>query len=86
MKPQLLIGALNSGGGKTTFTMVFFPASGFRDRYGGEVMAVGEGGYWWSAIPTDFRSSYVLGCYYSKVEPLRQSSKAYGNLVRPSLE
>lgn len=66
---------------------VFFPTSGFRSRYNGEVRSVGQSGYWWAAIPNDLNDGYVLGCVLlGSVNPLRRSSKAYGNEVRPVRE
>ncbi|WP_315274773.1 hypothetical protein [Prevotella histicola] len=65
---------------------IYFPASGCRNNYIGQLYYVGYGGCYWSAVPSnsdigcglDFRSGYV--------RPLYDNARTYGFSARPVSE
>ena len=66
---------------------VYFPASGYRSGGGGELASVGNGGYYWSAVPYDEEYDCTL-YFFSQgyVHPHSYARRAYGYSVRPVAE
>ena len=63
-----------------------FPASGYRGGTSGGLDTVGGGGYYWSAAAGSRAYAYALRFYSGYVYPLRDSGRAGGFSVRPSLD
>ena len=63
-----------------------FPASGFRSSGGGSLGVVGNGGYYWSAVPSFTYDGCGLGFYSGYVYPLSGSYRACGFAARPVSE
>ena len=62
----------------------FYPASGYRTNYSGDLNIVGESGYAWSSAPysaSSVNGSY-LGFYSSYVNPENSYVRTYGFPVR----
>ena len=59
-----------------------FPASGLRGNYDGSLGAVGNVGYYWSAVPYDTNNGCYLGFFSGGVFPLSNSTRTYGFAVR----
>ena len=66
---------------------IFFPASGLRNYSGdGWLGAVGDGGYYWSAVPLDTSSGCSLYFYWSYVDPQNNFYRSFGFAARPVSE
>ncbi|VTY02437.1 Uncharacterised protein [uncultured Prevotella sp.] len=67
-------------------TIIYFPASGFRNHLRGSLDDVGDYGYYWSAVP--YNSSYGCNLVFRSafVRPLVGNTRAYGFAVRPVSE
>ena len=60
-----------------------FPASGFRDGYGGgSLYNVGSSGFYWSAVPFNTSNGCYLVFDSGNVFPLSNSTRSYGFAVR----
>ena len=59
-----------------------FPASGVRGSNGGSLNLVGDGGYYWSAVPGDTNSGCGLYFFSGSVFPLRIDARSFGFAVR----
>ena len=63
-----------------------FPASGWRYKDDGSLIAVGDGGSYWSAVPNFTRYGCCLSCVSGGVYSLNGSTRTYGLAVRPVSE
>ena len=59
-----------------------FPASGYRNRDDGSLSSVGSSGVYWSAVPYSASYGCFLGFVSGFVNPLDNSSRAFGFAVR----
>ena len=59
-----------------------FPASGLRYSYDGSLNAVGDGGYFWSAVPSTADNGCYLDFGLGYVFPLYNFTRTYGYAVR----
>ena len=73
-----------TNGSKTA--TIFFPASGFRFSSDGSLGDVGNGGYYWSAVPDIAVNGCYLNFYWSYVGPQGNYSRSYGFAARPVSE
>ena len=73
-----------TNGSKTA--TIFFPASGFRNYSDGSLNYVGNGGYYWSAVPNYAYGGCFLGFSWSIVGPQYSYSRSYGFAARPVSE
>lgn len=63
-----------------------FPASGFRFSNGGALNDVGNGGYYWSAVPNGLNNGCDLLFHSFNVRPLSDDARSFGFAVRPVSE
>ena len=63
-----------------------FPASGFRFSNGGALNDVGNGGYYWSAVPNGLSNGCDLFFHFFNVVPLSNDARSFGFSVRPVSE
>ena len=63
-----------------------FPASGFRFSNGGALNDVGNGGYYWSAVPNGLNNGCDLLFHFFNVVPLSNDARSFGFSVRPVSE
>ena len=65
---------------------IFFPASGSRDLSNGSLVHVGDGGYYWSAVPND--TGHGCNLYFSlgSVRPQSGGNRSNGFAARPVSE
>lgn len=63
-----------------------FPASGFRFSNGGALNDVGNGGYYWSAVPNGLNNGCDLLFHFFNVVPLSNDARSFGFAVRPVSE
>ena len=73
-----------TNGSKTA--TIFFPASGVRYGSDGSLGGVGDGGYYWSAVPYFTDIGCNLGFHWSFVYPQNNSYRSYGFAARPVSE
>ena len=59
-----------------------FPASGLRNGNDGSLSSVGNGGYYWSAVPSNTNNGCYLNFNSGNVYPLYDSARLYGFAVR----
>ena len=73
---------MNFSGKFSSASIIWYPASGYRNYYDGSLGDVGDDGYYWSASPDNF-SAYSLYFYYRcDVFPSYNYNRAYGLSVR----
>ncbi|ELX66721.1 hypothetical protein [Prevotella nigrescens] len=65
---------------------IYFPASGFRFSNGGALNDVGNGGYYWSAVPNGLSNGCDLFFHFFNVVPLSNDARSFGFSVRPVSE
>ena len=63
-----------------------FPASGFRFSNGGALNDVGNGGYYWSAVPNGLNNGCDLLFHFFNVVPLSNDARSFGFAARPVSE
>ena len=63
-----------------------FPASGFRFSNGGALTDVGNGGYYWLAVPGSSSNGCDLLFHSFNVRPLSDDARSFGFAVRPVSE
>lgn len=63
---------------------VYFPASGFRYSKDGVLYSVGDGGFYWSAIPHQFTGAVCnMNFGLDDLTPLNGNDRPFGFSVRP---
>ena len=65
---------------------VYFPASGFRNYSDGSLYSVGNGGYYWSAVPGDTGNSCILRFRSDDVYLQNNYYRSHGFAARPVSE
>jgi len=65
---------------------IYFPASGFRFSNGGALNDVGNGGYYWLAVPNGLSNGCDLFFHFFNVVPLSNDARSFGFSVRPVSE
>lgn len=65
---------------------IYFPASGFRFSNGGALNDVGNGGYYWSAVPNGLSNGCDLFFHFFNVVPLSNDARSFGFAARPVSE
>ena len=76
---------MNFSGKFGSASTIWYPASGYRDYYDGDLYNVGGIGSYWSASPGSSRSNYAYYLYFyfdGDVNPSRDFSRANGQSVR----
>ena len=63
-----------------------FPASGFRFSIGGALNDVGNGGYYWLAVPNGLSNGCDLLFHFFNVVPLSNDARSFGFAARPVSE